>query len=368
MAIEWYVQSNGQVFGPFTPSKLKALAQHGKIGPEAQVRKGKEGKWASATRVTGLFSELTTPDRTTARKPQVDAKPLDLGASESSSISKAVSSGDSPKQVEESFWDELGLGDAEINEPLATPPQNPSVPKFSNPNLRPCPDCSHEVSKRAKQCLHCGCPLDIEGVAHSLNANTTTAAVNDEPRRRSSIPPGVYVVVATIAVAGVVIALGSSRTRRVPNASTYTATSPPPTATDTSLLTSSEDDWNDFVASAKGRVGDGETWWKAQEYSDSIELQITGDDVFVSDSLKYSQKGVVTITSTTRFFRNTRTEQFDLEFGRLKGKWELVKCEGKTLFSTIRNESKDIGVVTRVRNERWLGLFSNIFDATGFGR
>jgi len=32
----------------------------------------------------------------------------------------------------------------------------------SNSRLRDCPDCEMQVSKRATQCPHCGCPLDID--------------------------------------------------------------------------------------------------------------------------------------------------------------------------------------------------------------
>jgi hypothetical protein len=40
-----------------------------------------------------------------------------------------------------------------LSETLAAPPAN------QESNLRPCPDCQREVSRRAAQCPHCGCPL-----------------------------------------------------------------------------------------------------------------------------------------------------------------------------------------------------------------
>ncbi len=44
------------------------------------------------------------------------------------------------------------------------PPQatmeTPPVPVKPDSNLGPCPDCNREVSRRAAQCPHCGCPLD----------------------------------------------------------------------------------------------------------------------------------------------------------------------------------------------------------------
>ncbi len=46
--------------------------------------------------------------------------------------------------------------EAEKQEPARLEPANPQL---AEGKLRPCPDCNREVSRRAAQCPHCGCPL-----------------------------------------------------------------------------------------------------------------------------------------------------------------------------------------------------------------
>lgn len=53
---------------------------------------------------------------------------------------------------------------------VASPPPTPQPMG----NLHPCPDCNREVSKRAAQCPHCGCPL---GSTQSARATSPFPAV-----------------------------------------------------------------------------------------------------------------------------------------------------------------------------------------------
>lgn len=63
MAVDWYVNHQGKVRGPFTPAQLKALATTSQLTRKTLVRKGKEGKWVPAARVQGLCSgSAATPD------------------------------------------------------------------------------------------------------------------------------------------------------------------------------------------------------------------------------------------------------------------------------------------------------------------
>lgn len=55
MAIEWFVEDNDRVVGPFTVSQMKAQAAAKRIGPETRVRKGRKGKWFAAKNVQGLL-------------------------------------------------------------------------------------------------------------------------------------------------------------------------------------------------------------------------------------------------------------------------------------------------------------------------
>ena len=62
----------GEVAGPFKPSELKTLAESGKLPRDSFVRKGSDGKWISAERVTGLQfkSEPTPPPISTTPAPK----------------------------------------------------------------------------------------------------------------------------------------------------------------------------------------------------------------------------------------------------------------------------------------------------------
>jgi hypothetical protein len=60
MGQTWYVQTPSGKAGPFTSSKLRQLAQTGKISPESLVSlDGK--KWAAASRVKGLVFAAPSP-------------------------------------------------------------------------------------------------------------------------------------------------------------------------------------------------------------------------------------------------------------------------------------------------------------------
>jgi hypothetical protein len=56
MAVEWFVQHGGKLYGPLTGVALKKLASEGKISAATSVRKGTDGAWVPASRVQGLFA------------------------------------------------------------------------------------------------------------------------------------------------------------------------------------------------------------------------------------------------------------------------------------------------------------------------
>lgn len=51
----WYVQDNSELSGPFDDVQFKSLASAGRIAPETQIAKSREGPWSTASRVKGLF-------------------------------------------------------------------------------------------------------------------------------------------------------------------------------------------------------------------------------------------------------------------------------------------------------------------------
>jgi hypothetical protein len=57
---------------------------------------------------------------------------------------------------------------------MLTKPQT-DMPEKRESRLRPCPDCEREVSRRASQCPHCGCPLE------QTNQPPVTGMASTEP-------------------------------------------------------------------------------------------------------------------------------------------------------------------------------------------
>ena len=60
MASEWFIKINDVEHGPFTPERLKQLAQQGKVTPETLVKQGASGTWLRASHITGLFPTATS--------------------------------------------------------------------------------------------------------------------------------------------------------------------------------------------------------------------------------------------------------------------------------------------------------------------
>ena len=56
MADEWFVERDGQNFGPYSPAQLRSMTATGQLLPVDRVRKGGEGPWKPASQVKGLFA------------------------------------------------------------------------------------------------------------------------------------------------------------------------------------------------------------------------------------------------------------------------------------------------------------------------
>ncbi|MFH1918629.1 MAG: GYF domain-containing protein [Planctomycetota bacterium] len=62
MAREWFALMGSGKQGPFSSAQLKELATYRKILPGTKVKKGADGEWVPASRVSGLFNvEVPTP-------------------------------------------------------------------------------------------------------------------------------------------------------------------------------------------------------------------------------------------------------------------------------------------------------------------
>ncbi|NQT14220.1 MAG: DUF4339 domain-containing protein [Planctomycetes bacterium] len=51
---DWYITRKGQVAGPYTSAKLKAMAETGRLTADTPVRKGTDGPWTPAREIEGL--------------------------------------------------------------------------------------------------------------------------------------------------------------------------------------------------------------------------------------------------------------------------------------------------------------------------
>ena len=54
---DWYFRRNGKLHGPFSSARLRLLALQLKIGPKTLVKKGEDGDFIQASKLTGLFKE-----------------------------------------------------------------------------------------------------------------------------------------------------------------------------------------------------------------------------------------------------------------------------------------------------------------------
>jgi hypothetical protein len=80
---QWYVKIADKTVGPLSSQQLKQLAQSSKITPATLLRKGSDGTWVPARKVTGLFpsqelipAQPTSPGRQSTTL--VTTKPLQV--------------------------------------------------------------------------------------------------------------------------------------------------------------------------------------------------------------------------------------------------------------------------------------------------
>ncbi len=74
MPAEWFVQRGASVYGPYTGTKLKALAAKGEISQGDRIRKGAQGKAVPASRIKGLFDRVSEPTQPLPPLPPPEAR------------------------------------------------------------------------------------------------------------------------------------------------------------------------------------------------------------------------------------------------------------------------------------------------------
>lgn len=127
MATQWYCKISGHVRGPLTAQQLKAMATHGRIQPDDQVRQGDQGEWVPAGRVKGLFGKTAKAPTSESddATPMVRAKPLE---EEPLADSKPVQLLDDATPAATSGGPQPVPGDAPPSAaPLGGQPQQPGI-------------------------------------------------------------------------------------------------------------------------------------------------------------------------------------------------------------------------------------------------
>jgi len=61
MANQWYVDLGDEAKGPFSDQELKQLANSGQLSPSTRIRLSRNGQWALASAVKGLFPSARPP-------------------------------------------------------------------------------------------------------------------------------------------------------------------------------------------------------------------------------------------------------------------------------------------------------------------
>lgn len=92
MTDQWFVQRDGQKFGPYSPARLKQMTTTGQLLPVDLVSKGEGGRWVPASQIKGLFSDIPAsyPAPTTSPlPPPATGSPFDF-ASPASSADESV--------------------------------------------------------------------------------------------------------------------------------------------------------------------------------------------------------------------------------------------------------------------------------------
>lgn len=80
---EWFYESMGEEFGPFTGKEFKDMAERGALVPDSLIRKGTTGSWVTADRVKGLFAPKKSGASSTATKRRMPELPEQAGTSQS---------------------------------------------------------------------------------------------------------------------------------------------------------------------------------------------------------------------------------------------------------------------------------------------
>jgi hypothetical protein len=122
----WHYQTNGNIVGPLSTQQLKQAAAEGHITNETRVRKD-NGNWVPAVKVAGLLVPVAV------------ALPAEDWATP-------------PPLVEEPVLAEMAPPEPVYDEVVGIQLPRPS-------RLVPCPDCDHQVSKKAHTCPNCGLPF-----------------------------------------------------------------------------------------------------------------------------------------------------------------------------------------------------------------
>lgn len=126
---------------------------------------------------------------------------------------------------------------------------------------------------------------------------------------------------------------------------------------------SAADEWEQFIRSAKGRIGDAEKAFART--GTGLEVKFVADDVRRSNSLKYLAEGIVELRVKEVFMGFERNKNLTVTFGFAdEGSWEWLSCEEVVTDSGNRHEREIVGRVGPLTYEPSLRYLRALFNTT----
>ena len=164
----WYVREGSKEHGPFQSRQIKRLAAEGKLKPDSYVRRGDKGPFMKASKVKGLFADVTAKTPKTPAQAPPPAQPGQQGSGEANTSSfrpvleAGVAGAKSLFERVAAKAEEATAKDRASDEMVQVPRGNAVARPVADgvPRRLPCPICGEIIAETAVKCRHCGEFLD----------------------------------------------------------------------------------------------------------------------------------------------------------------------------------------------------------------
>ena len=166
---EWYVQVEGEEFGPYPGVALKKFAAEGRVTTSTQVKKGRVGQWVAAQTVKGLFALPSPPP---FPEPQLSSAPVSVPVVVPMASAATVSEGSNARDASDAL---------DLPEWNPTPPSDAlDLPEWNPP---PSGDSPHPRRKTRNVTILLGCiallllvPLLVSTITDARSKSVSTSS------------------------------------------------------------------------------------------------------------------------------------------------------------------------------------------------